>query len=313
MKPVATCAPPVNLWLDEPDAVQRIADLLAAGEITEAEADDLRFFREHGYLVLPGAVAVEQVDRLLAELSVIYLEGEKYVLKLSKDLIVHPDSPVLPHKSRLYDFHVHSAIARSLVFAEPLRRMLALVFAEPPLVFQSMVFTWGSEQSMHKDTAFVVVDRPASLLASWIALEDIEEGSGELMYYPGSHRDPLFLFSDTHMSWEPRRDGKGVHRRFTAFLDRQAAEKQVARQTFCARKGDVLLWHANLAHGGMPVTRPESTRKSLVSHYCPASASPRYFTFFEPAYKRQDGDVFYSSRRYDLRPGSHNPFPLFMG
>lgn len=313
MKPVATCEPPVNLWIDAPDAVQRIDAMLVAGVITAKEAEQLVFFREQGFLVLPAAVSSAQVDQLLDELSRVYLEGEKYVLKLSKDLIVHPDSPVLPHKSRLYDFHVHSAVARALIFAEPLRRMLALVFAEPPLVFQSMVFTWGSEQSMHKDTAFVVVDRPASLMASWIALEDIDEGSGELMYYPGSHRDPLFLFSDEHMSWEPKRDGKGVHRRFTEFLDRQAAEKQVARKTFCARKGDILLWHANLAHGGMPVTRPESTRKSLVSHYCPASANPRYFTFFQPAYKCQEGDAFYSSRRYDLRPGSNNPLPLFMG
>jgi ectoine hydroxylase-related dioxygenase (phytanoyl-CoA dioxygenase family) len=313
MKPVVTAVPPVNLWIDEPAAEQRIALMHADGLISAEEAENLRFFRENGYLVMPGAVSGEQIDQLLDALSRIYLDGEKYVLKLSKDLIAHPDSPVLPHKSRLYDFHVHSALARQLIFAEPLRRMLSLIFDEPPLVFQSMVFTWGSEQSMHKDTAFVVVDRPASLAASWIALEDIEPGSGELMYYPGSHRDPLFLFSDRYLSWEPKRDGKGVHRRFTAFLEQQAESRQVLRQTFSARKGDVLLWHANLAHGGMPVLRQNSTRRSLVSHYCPATANPRYFTFFDAAYKCREGETFYSSRRYDLRPGSNNPFPLFMG
>ena len=33
------------------------------------------------------------------------------------------------------------------------------------------------------------------------------------------------------------------------------------------QKGDVLVWHANLIHGGEPQTNPESTRKSMVFHY----------------------------------------------
>jgi phytanoyl-CoA hydroxylase len=243
----------------------------------------------------------------------MHLEGQKYVLKLNKDEAVHPVSADLPAKSRLFDFHVHNIAARQLIFTPVLRRFLSLIYEEPPLVFQSMVFTRGSEQSMHKDTAFVVVDRPASLMASWIALEDVEEGSGELMYYPGSHTDPVFLFSGEHLSWEPRRDGKGVHRRYTAFLDSQSESKLVRKQTFCARKADILLWHANLAHGGMPVTKPDSTRLSLVSHYCPASATPKYFEFFKPAWKCGEGGAFYSSRRYDLRPDSNNPYPVFMG
>ena len=34
-----------------------------------------------------------------------------------------------------------------------------------------------------------------------------------------------------------------------------------------AKKGDVLVWHANLLHGGMPVVHPALTRKSMVAHY----------------------------------------------
>ena len=32
------------------------------------------------------------------------------------------------------------------------------------------------------------------LIASWIALEDVQPGSGELMYVPGSHRFEVFIF-----------------------------------------------------------------------------------------------------------------------
>ena len=287
--------------------------MLLSGLITGDESEKLQFFRQHGYLVLSKAVDEQQIDTLLDDLSRIWLEGEKYVLKLGKGAVIHPDSAVLPHKSRLYDFYVHNKTCRNMVFSALLRRMLQLIFQEPPLVFQSMVFTWGSEQSMHKDTAFVVIDRPATLAASWIALEDIEPGSGELMYYPGSHKDPVFLFDGEHMYWEPKRDGKGIHRRYSEFLDSQAVAKNIQVQTFSAKKGDVLLWHANLAHGGMPVTRQSSTRMSLVSHYCPVSCQPRYFNFFKDAYKCPTGEAFYSSRRYDLKLQSNNPYPLFMG
>jgi hypothetical protein len=313
MKPVITCEPPADLWLDRPDAAERIKSRVSEGLITADEAEKLHFFRDKGYLILPSAVANDQIDRLLDDLSRIWQEGEKYVLKLGKGVVIHPDAPVLPLKSRLYDFYVHNETCRQMIFNLPLLRMLHLVFDEPPLVFQSMVFTWGSEQSMHKDTAFVVIDRPCTLAASWIALEDIEPGTGELMYYPGSHRDPLFLFDGEHMFWEPKRDGKGIHRRYSEFLDWQAAEKSTPVETFCAKKGDALLWHANLAHGGMPVSRTGDTRMSLVSHYCPSSAMPRYFSFFRGAFKCPAGDAFYSSRRYDLRPGSNNPCPVFMG
>jgi hypothetical protein len=39
------------------------------------------------------------------------------------------------------------------------------------------------------------------------------------------------------------------------------------KQTFMVNKGDVLIWHANLVHGGSPVKNKNRTRKSLVAHY----------------------------------------------
>ena len=61
----------------------------------------------------------------------------------------------------------------------------------------------GSEQGLHRDTAFVVVDPPMSLVAAWIALEDVAAGSGELTYVPGSHRLPEYLFSGQVQALEP--------------------------------------------------------------------------------------------------------------
>ena len=47
------------------------------------------------------------------------------------------------------------------------------------LVGRSLAFWRGSQQSIHKDTAYVqVADEPMHLAATWLALEDVRPGQG---------------------------------------------------------------------------------------------------------------------------------------
>ena len=62
--------------------------------------------------------------------------------------------------------------------------------------FQQLLFQVTNGHQWHQDTAYVVVDTPTLLVATWIALQDIEEGSGELAYYDRSHRLPHYIFSN---------------------------------------------------------------------------------------------------------------------
>jgi ectoine hydroxylase-related dioxygenase (phytanoyl-CoA dioxygenase family) len=39
------------------------------------------------------------------------------------------------------------------------------------------------------------------------------------------------------------------------------------RQRFCIKKGDVVIWHQWMVHGGSPVNDPVRTRQSLISHW----------------------------------------------
>jgi ectoine hydroxylase-related dioxygenase (phytanoyl-CoA dioxygenase family) len=178
---------------------------------------------------------------------------------------------------------------------------------------QSISFEYGSQQSMHQDTAYVVSERPLCLAATWIALEDIEEGSGELMYYPGSHRFGHFLFSGLYKSWKRGRDGDAAHAMFLEQLHTQARERGIREQRFMARKGDVLVWHADLAHGGSPIRLEGRTRRSLVTHFCPRSVKPFYrrliplqYCEFEP-----EAHCCFTSRHYDLNRMTGGSAPVF--
>jgi len=110
-------------------------------------------------------------------------------------------------------------------------------------------------------------------LASWIALEDLAPGSGELVYYPRSHQFPEFLF-DGKYKWCP--PGSSDLGKFYEHIHESAQAQQVTTTKFLANKGDVLIWSADFAHGGGEIDDPAKTRRSIATHYSPLSAYPMY-------------------------------------
>jgi ectoine hydroxylase-related dioxygenase (phytanoyl-CoA dioxygenase family) len=151
---------------------------------------------------------------------------------------------------------------------------LKSIFDDKPKVFQSLCFWQGSEQAIHKDAAYVKVDTgPLRLAATWLALEDITPGTGELEFYIGSHRAPDYLFGGVHKWMENLPE---EHHRFLQSLYDDAEKYSQRHGSFLAKQGDVLIWHADLAHGGSQITQPDKTRKSLVAHFTSAADEPFY-------------------------------------
>jgi ectoine hydroxylase-related dioxygenase (phytanoyl-CoA dioxygenase family) len=180
---------------------------------------------------------------------------------------------------KLLDLYFWSPEVRRAAFAPPLLEFLRLVFAREPLLFQSLSFEIGSGDPVHQDTANVVTESPLEFCAAWIALEDIAPGSGELCYYPGSHRLPEATFGPGVRNWNRRRDGKASRQEVLDGLHTRAAARGLELQRFTPKQGDVLIWSADLAHGGTPITDPALTRRSLVCHYCPLDVRPYYFAY----------------------------------
>lgn len=101
----------------------------------------------------------------------------------------------------------------------------------------------------------------------WVALEDIDETNGPLVYYPGSHRLPVF--TNEHIGVNPDTSGDPVSH-YPAYL--RAWEELVESLDlkplhFHAKRGHALIWAANLLHGGAAQTDLKRTRYSQVTHY----------------------------------------------
>ena len=132
--------------------------------------------------------------------------------------------------------------------------------------FQSILFHYGSEQRAHSDSIHMSTFPQGGLIAAWIALEDVDEHNGALFYYPGSHRLPYATNKEigASTSWIL---SANPNRLYEDWVERQISERGLQREVFPARKGDVLIWHGNLLHGGLPHVDMTRTRKSMVVHY----------------------------------------------
>lgn len=273
-----------GLWPDLANAEDVIAGRLEVGQLTAGQAEQLRFWSRNGYLILERAIPDEVVDAAARDLERAYAGGFDD-LKFE----CHAVSPghmtwrpeINPHPAKALDIHHFSAATRELMFADAIADFLALIFEAKAFASQSLGFLRGSAQEGHQDSAYVAYTIPRQFAASWTALEDVTLGAGELFYYPGSHRWPDFIYAERFKSVSEAqrssadRDMRSDIVRHVQSLEQRAKEAGIAKMPFAARKGDVLIWHADLVHGGNPVSQAV-TRKSIVTHYCPRHLAPLF-------------------------------------
>jgi ectoine hydroxylase-related dioxygenase (phytanoyl-CoA dioxygenase family) len=288
-----------GMWIYQPDATEILAHKVDTGVVDERVASQLESLIARGYAHLPAAVPlplVEQFSTLFDRIwdappqGLQYIDGDGLTGSVT---VAQRDGTV-----RVVNLHLHSANGPGLVFPAPVLRLLAAVYERPPVCFQSMSFRHGSQQPIHADTAYLPLSRdPLALLASWTALQDVESGSGELIYYEGSHKIPEFLFGGRSKAVA---DGPDQHAEFLAYLQTECDRRGLVRRTFKPRKGDVLVWAADLAHGGAKVVRPELLRRSFVCHFMPLGTRP---TFYDAS---REAVVPYG-RAFRLRRHSESP------
>jgi ectoine hydroxylase-related dioxygenase (phytanoyl-CoA dioxygenase family) len=273
------------------------------GKLSQDLYDHLADLIDFGYAIIPSAISARLANQLSKEISAVQRHPEAYIARRTRNAYIHPTKQVCDDSSyRLIDFHVNSKRAHKAIYADKIDRVLQEVFNAPANAFQCLTFTHGSQQSMHQDGAYVVVSEPLQFLASWVALEDVTPGSGELMYFSGSNHLDDFLFPDESKSWNPGKHGKAIHYEFLNSIVARSKAAGMPYETFLPKKGDALIWAADLVHGGTESTNG-STRRSLVTHYCPVDVKPKFSTFTDFFHLRQVATNGYiSSRHYDLRP-----------
>jgi hypothetical protein len=200
----------------------------------------------------------------------------------------------------LFDLYVNLESSRDVCLHPRISRFLSLVFDTKPIACQQLLFQRSNGHRVHQDTSVVAVEDPMLLAATWVALEDVVEGSGELAFYDKSHRLPHYLFKD---GTKRINFGDDDEARYIAELDAACRRESMTYERFLAKKGDVFFWTADLVHRSHPRTLPDDTsRLSCVTHYHPTTTTPFWFRH-HPDRQRiiQVGDLgAYVSAHYPL-------------
>jgi ectoine hydroxylase-related dioxygenase (phytanoyl-CoA dioxygenase family) len=234
-------------------------------------------FEESGYYAARGFVDPGVCDRIVGEAERFYArEG------------------VAPEKAdRTMNLHRESPTARRLLAGSRLTRLVRKLLGAKPFFLQSIYFNNGSQQNPHSDYMFMSTRPEHQLVGVWVACEDVLDEAGPLVYYPGSHKIPTPNIEERYAktgalvsseiesreaelraAYEERMKLTGqslfkcvFYDRWSSDLDRELERGGYEPERFLADKGDLIVWHANLVHGGTPVSDPRRTRKSLVAHY----------------------------------------------
>lgn len=265
-------------WVDRDDFAAEAERRAAAGNLEAAAREQLESWRENGFLALRGAIEPQLIDALLDDYEQAWRERPPLrVLVEGKGEQTFPEvaprETLTHHHFRVMDFQDASAVALQVIFHDSIIGPLTRIFDAPPVAMQSLLFEYGSEQRVHQDFPYVSAQKLSHLVGCWVALEDVDASNGPLFYLPGSHRLPLFDWGGGRLTY----DGKDERKveAFESSLERACAEAGLERLVLEAKQGDVLFWHAALAHGGSPVHDSRRTRKSFVIHFSTRAGYPR--------------------------------------
>lgn len=238
-------------WLDTGDAKQVLQNHPGLKAFPESIQDALLHWTERGYLIWDRFLDAETTQQINQQV----------------DRLVKTEGLSFTHDNKLPFLMKKSADIRAVANNTTLLQLLSFILGKEVVPFQTLNFIRGSGQRAHSDSIHMTTYPLGYLIAVWIALEDIHEHAGPLYYYPGSHRLPYLLnddFGNISTAWKL---GHKDYSDYEDVIEDLIHKETMQKKYFMAKKGDMLIWHANLLHGGEPILDPALTRKSMVIHY----------------------------------------------
>lgn len=246
-----------------------------------------RQWRDDGYALLKQAVPHDLIDRLNRDVAAFRRScGET------------KDDHGFGQRIGLY--HIQNEHSLRVALNPEVREFLRFAFQDESLLFGSLTFETGTEQAAHQDSIFFWTDPDYAMAGVWVALEDVHPDAGPLFYYPGSHHWGVDRAEDV---WRARPD---LHERakkinwwlpgggdarvqlgnecgavWHELLAKKIASKNATPVPVLIKKGDALVWHAHLVHGGLPRKDRSRSRRSMVTHHIGRNALMfDMYTFF---------------------------------
>ena len=105
------------------------------------------------------------------------------------------------------------------------------------------------------------------MVGVWVALENISNDSGPLLVCPYSHKLPYIFPEDINLEHGSKKEPYKFYSEYEDYIENLLKERNLEIKKVTLSKGEILVWHSNLIHGGSSVSNINATRLSQVTHY----------------------------------------------
>lgn len=228
--------------------------------LTEAERAIAIQLHDRGYALIdfPDLEVDQRIDRIRRHLA------PKFGIDFDDPSAVksHPAGRDL----RIQDAWKFDEDVRKIAANEHILNLLSKLYGRRAFPFQTLSFPVGTQQALHSDSIHFSSIPERFMCGVWLAFEDVTPEAGPLVYLPGSHKWPIVSNAMIGRSGSIDRGGSAQDP-FEGAWQALADASGVQREHFLPKKGQALIWAANLLHGGAPQIDPTLTRWSQVTHY----------------------------------------------
>lgn len=207
-----------------------------------------KLYKKQGYLVIDSKLPESVIDGAVQDLNEFRKNPDPSKVSFIDD-------------NRIQDAWKISPNCKEIALNPYIMRLLLKLYDRTPKPFQTLNFPVGTEQHVHSDALHFNSEPFGFMCGAWVALEDVGPDQGPLEIYPGSHHHSDITFEtigeEAHYKNYPQ---------YLDYLDNLIKEKKWKRKVVTMKKGEVVIWAANLLHGGTPHNDKSLSRHSQVTH-----------------------------------------------
>lgn len=246
----------------------------------------INFYKKNGYIIF-NINNNDLIDKVNDDVDKHLNKGS---VKTNSKIYSYNDSPRIVESWKVIDS------CKDLSLSPVVKSWLKCLYPSEPKAFSTINFLHSTQQPLHSDYVHFGTLPEGRLAGSWIALQDINPLSGPLQIVPGSHK--LDYFNYELVSDSPPKKLEEVKKNYELYEQwvRNIIEsKNLQAYTPEMKKGDCIIWDANLLHGSPDCQNNKIARKSQVTHWTFADVKKHY----NPVFSRRTQDKFVE-RKVDI-------------
>lgn len=223
----------------------------------------------NGFTIIKNGVDNDLIDKVVSDFDEWSSLEENNFTKFNKDRVVN--------------FHTYSKNTKDLSTNKYVNDILCKIFNTEQVIYSSLFFREGTSQHFHRDTPHFYTNPIDQYYGVWYALEDINVNAGPLKYYIGSHKlkniDGHEVYNEIirdDQNYKLNNDDYRVLIKYNKVIEDLAKQDNlicVDENNYMHKlyKGDIIIWHPRLLHGGSDIIDSTLTRYSMVTHNIPVN------------------------------------------